>query len=287
MYFVTSLLYTAIILTKYMITGDAGTRLLLDLESGRRNVFHTSDAMEILGASRAAVNGLLHRLAKKGRIYRIERGKYAVVPAAAGSAGVWTELPEVIGWRLAEPAYIGFGSALFYWDMTEQYPCITQVATTRRKRRMKYEYYEFNFVTLDSKRFFGQKTVTLEDQPVVISDREKTLVDCAMHPRYCGTLEEVAKGLFGVWDELDVAKMFEYAERIGVRAVRSRLLYLLDVLGLDPPESAAAEGREGGGKRDGYAWLDPTWHKKALGYSKKHRLIINRDNESLMRWYGH
>lgn len=158
---------------------------------------------------------------------------------------------------------------------------------------MKYEHYEFNFVTLDNKRFFGRKTVTLEDQPVVVSDREKTLVDCALHPRYCGTLEEVAKGLFSVWDDLDVAKMFDYAERIGVRAVGSRLLYLLDVLGLDPPESAAAGGcaggREdaGGGKRAGYAWLDPTWRKKALGYSKKYRLIINRDNESLMRWYGH
>lgn len=281
-----------------MITGDAGTRLLLDLESARRNVFSTGDAAEVLGAPRAAVNGLLHRLVKKGRIYRIERGRYAVVPAAAGSAGVWLELPEVIGWRLAEPSYIGFGSALFYWDMTEQYPCITQVATTRRKRRMKYEHYEFNFVTLDSSRLFGQKTVTLEDQPVVVSDREKTLVDCALHPRYCGTLEEVAKGLFSVWDDLDAARMFEYAERIGVRAVRSRLLYLLDVLGIDPPESAAGSGSgsdngDGGrgdagtGKRAGYAWLDPTWRKRALGYSKKYRLIINRDNESLMRWYGH
>lgn len=274
-----------------MIRGDAATRLLLDLESSKRNVFLTGDAAKMLGAPRTAVNGLLHRLVKKGRVYRVERGKYALVPAEAGTAGVWMELPEVIGWRLAEPSYIGFAAALFYWDMTEQYPGVTQVVTTKRKRPLKYEYYKFQFITMDPKRFFGQTTVTLEEQPVVISDREKTIVDCTLRPRYCGSLDEVAKGLFGVWDDIDAARMFEYAERTGVRAVKSRLLYLLDMLGLDSPgipsrNGSGAESDPVGGRK-GYAWLDPAWSKTALGYSKEHRLIINRDKKSLMRWYGH
>ena len=275
-----------------MIRGDAATRLLLDLESSKRNMFVTSDAVKVLGTPRAAVNGVLHRLVKKGRIYRIERGKYALVPAEAGTVGVWRELPEVIGWRLVDPSYIGFAAALFYWDMTEQYPGVTQVVTTKRKRPLKYERYEFQFVTVDAKRFFGQTTVTLEDQPVVISDREKTIVDCTLRPRYCGSIDEVAKGLFGVWDDIDAAKMFAYAERTGVRAVKSRLLYLLDMLDLDVPDlpgrdDGEAKSSHGNCKREGYAWLDPAWSKTMLGYSKEHHLIINRDKKSLMRWYGH
>ena len=275
-----------------MIRGDAATKLLLDLESSKRNMFLTGDAAKVLGAPRTAVNGLLHRLVKTGRIYRVERGKYALVPAEAGPAGVWMELPEVIGWRLIKPSYIGFAAALFYWDMTEQYPGVTQVVTTKRKKPLKYESYEFQFVTLDPKRFFGQTTVTLEDQPVVISDREKTIVDCTLHPRHCGSIDEVAKGLFGVWDDIDAAKMFEYAERTGVQAVKSRLLYLLDMLDLDVPDlpdrdKGGTERDHGGRRREGYAWLDPAWPKTVLGYSKEHCLIINRDKKSLMRWYGH
>ena len=273
-----------------MIHGDAATRLLLDLESSKRNVFLTGDAAKALGIPKSAVNGLLHRLVKKGRIYRVERGKYALVPVEAGIAGVWTELPEVIGWRLAEPSYVGFAAALFYWDMTEQKPGVTHVVTTKRKSPVKYKCYEFQFVTMDPKRFFGRTMVTLEDQPVVISDREKTIVDCALHPRYCGSIEEVAKGLFGVWDDIDAARMFEYAERTGVRAVESRLLYLLDILGLDapdPPAGARTRAENPSGRREGYAWLDPAWPKTVLGRSKEHRLIINRDKKSLMRWYGH
>ena len=275
-----------------MITGDAGTRLLLDLESSRRNVFLTEDAAKVLGAPKAAVNGLLHRLVKKGRIYRVERGKYAIVPAGAGTRGAWMELPEVIGWRLAEPSYIGFAAALFYWDMTEQKPAVTQVVTTRRKRPMRYKYYEFQFVTVDQRRFFGQTTVALEEQPVVISDREKTIVDCALRPAYCGSLDEVAKGLFGTWDDIDAARLFRYAEMTGVRAVESRLLYLLDLLGLAGPDlprggKGTPKGGDGSRRREGYAWLDPSWPKTVLGYSKEHRLIINRDKKSLMRWYGH
>ena len=160
---------------------------------------------------------------------------------------------------------------------------------------MRYKHYEFQFVTVDPGRFFGQTTVTLEEQPVVISDREKTIVDCALRPGYCGTIEEVAKGLFGTWDDIDAARMFRYAEMTGVRAVGSRLLYLLDILGLDPPDPPPREGEggpkeargEGSRKREGYAWLDPSWPKTALEYSKEHRLIINRDKKSLMRWYGH
>ena len=274
-----------------MIRGDAATRLLLDLESSKRNMFVTSDAVKVLGTPRAAVNGVLHRLVKKGRIYRIERGKYALVPAEAGTVGVWRELPEVIGWRLIEPSYIGFAAALFYWDMTEQKPGVTHVVTTKRKRPLKYKYYEFQFVTVDPKRFFGQTTVTLEDQPVVISDREKTIVDCTLRPRYCGSIDEVAKGLFGVWDDIDAAKMFEYAERTGVKAVKSRLLYLLDILGIDAPDHSGGAktvtGDDPDGGREGYSWLDPAWPKTVLGYSKEYRLIINRDKKSLMRWYGH
>ncbi len=274
-----------------MIRGDAATRLLLDLESSKRNMFLTDDAAMMLCIPKTAVNGLLHRLVKKGRIYRVERGKYALVPAEAGTAGVWMELPEVIGWRLVEPSYIGFAAALFYWDMTEQKPGVTHVVTTKRKRPLKYKYYEFQFVTVDSKRFFGQTTVTLEDQPVVISDREKTIVDCTLRPRYCGSIDEVAKGLFGVWDDIDAAKMFEYAERTGVKAVKSRLLYLLDILGIDAPDppggAKTVTGNDPDGGREGYSWLDPAWPKTVLGYSKEYRLIINRDKKSLMRWYGH
>ena len=273
-----------IMVTKNIHLGTTELKLVLDLEKEEKRVFNTKDAYRILGTSRDSVNTALYRLRKKGRIQKIERGKYLLVPARSGYEGRWTEMPFLIAHHLAEPYYIGFASALNHWNMTEQVPDSTYIVTTKRKKDVEYAPLRFVFITLTQNRFFGRIKEFIDDRPLYISDREKTIIDCLLHPQHCGGLDEIAKAIWESWEDLDKKRLLEYAEKIGVKAVKRRLFYLLDVLELKNKEM---EERLQIHKPTGYMWLDPAWTKNALEYSKEHGLIINRSKESLTRWRGH
>ena len=274
-----------IMVTKNLHLGPTELRLLLELEKEERRIFDTGDANRILGTGRDSVNTALYRLGRKGRVKRIERGKYILVPARAGYDGGWAEAPLLIASRLTKPYYIGFASALNHWGMTEQVPRSTYIATTKRKRRTEHASLRFVFVTLTEDHFFGSTEVAIDGMSVRVSDMEKTIVDCLLHPEYCGGLDEVSKGLWESWEDLDKAKLLEYAERTGVGTVKRRLLYLLDVLKLN--DAATEDALKGVQGMNGRVWLDPTWGRTALRISKKYNLIINRSSESLTRWRGY
>jgi len=273
-----------IMVTKNIRLGHRELRLVLELDREETRIFDTRDAYRMLGTGKDSVNTALYRLRKKGRIEGIERGKYLLVPARAGYQGRWAEMPFLIARHLVEPYYVGFASALNHWNMTEQIPDRTYIATTKRKKNTEYGSLLFAFVTLTYSRFFGCVEETVDGGRVRISDREKTIIDGLLHPQYCGGLDEVAKGMWESQDELDKSRLLEYAERIGVRVVKRRLLYLLDILEMadDRVDDAMLTHRP-----TGYMWLDPAWAKNALEYSKKHGLIINRSSESLTRWRCH
>lgn len=274
-----------IMITKDLCLGPTELRLLFELEKEGHRVFGTEDANRILGTGRNSVNAALYRLARKGRVRRIERGKYLLVPARAGYDGAWAEIPSIIASRLVEPYYIGFASALNFWGMTEQIPRSTYIATTRRKGRMGYAPMRFVFVTLNERRFFGDVESVIDGMPLRVSDPEKTIVDCLLHPRHCGGLDEICKALYESWEDLDKAKLLEYVERTRVRAARRRLLYLLDILNLN--DAVTEDAMRGSHTDGGRIWLDPMWVKNALRSSGKYNILVNRSNESLTRWRGH
>ena len=160
------------------------TRLLLSLEAKRLPVFTTEDAKKILGTGDSSVWHILHGLASKKRI---ERGKYLLVPAAAGPEPLWSEYPWVAVPRLTEPYYAGFRTAMNLWCMTGQTPYTVLVAATKRKRGIEYVGQRLEFVTLAEKKFFGfaQKSAGPGKQ-FNVSSREKTIADGLAHPQYCG-----------------------------------------------------------------------------------------------------
>lgn len=270
-------------ITKKLKLGPMEIMLLFTLEEEGKSIFVSKDAHRILKSSPASVKNVLYRLRNKERIVEIERGKYLLVPAKAGYKGKWAEMPFLIARHLVEPYYIGFASALNYWGMTEQVPPVTFVITTKRKKNVEYDPLKFKFVTVTKKRFFGMVEEKIEDSYVNISDREKTIIDCLLHPEHAGGIDEVAKAIWEAKGELDFEKLFDYSKKMGVEVVRRRLMYLLDVLRFKKKIRHDIGVKE----PKNFMWLDPSWPKEAVEYSKKYGLIINRTKDSLMRWKGH
>ena len=251
--------------TRKIILGPRELTLLFTLEKEGSSVFTFTQAQRILETTTPSVKNVLLRLRRKGRIEEIEKGKYLLVP------------------HLIDPSYIGFWSALNYYGMTEQTPRVVFVVTVKRKRDLEYGPTKFEFVTLSRKKFFGFVEERAAGGKFNISSREKTVVDCLLYPRYCGGIDEAVKGLWNARRELDFAKVLEFSKRLGVNVVMRRLGYILELLRIEKDVSAEIAS----GKFRGFMWLDPLGPKKALEYSAKYGVMINRTEKELTGWMGH
>ena len=257
------------------------TKLMLSLEQKNLPVFTTGDAKEILGTGDSSVWHILHRLAGKRRIERIERGKYLLVPAAAGPDRYWAEHMGVLASRLIEPYYVGFWTAMSLWDMTEQIPLTVQIATTKRKRNFKYGGNLFEFVTLSEKKFFGFGEENADcGKKFNVSSREKTIVDCLMHPEYCGGIIEAVKSLWNAREEVCWPAVLEAAERVQVDVVLKRLGYLLSVLDIEKEISDKIAKM----KKTSVHLLDPRYGRKGATTSKEYGLAVNITRDELLEW---
>lgn len=260
--------------------GPQELKLLFTLEEEDQRVFEFTDARRILESSDNAVKGVLHRLKEKRRIEQIEKGKYLLVPARAGPEGSWSETPYLIVPHLIDEYYVGFWTALNYWNLTEQVPRTIFVATTKRKRNLDYGGTTFQFVTLTDRKFFGSTDEETAGGTFQISDPEKTIVDSLHLPQYAGGLDEIAKALWNGRETLDFDRLVDHADRYGVKVLRRRLAYLLDLLDI-----ADDAGRELiPGDPQGYMPLDPHGPEDIQRYDKQYGLSINRSADELLHW---
>lgn len=257
-------------------------RLLLALAEKEVSVFSFEDAKKTLQANNSATRHVLMNLTKKRRLQRIERGKYLLIPERAGQELYWAESPWIIVPHLIDVYYVGFWTAMNYWDMTEQIPYTIFVATTKRKRNLEFGNQRFEFVTLSKKKFFGfieQKASKKES--FNISSREKTIVDGLMHPEYCGGIVEVTKAMWNARKEVNWQKVLEMAEMVEINVVLKRLGYLLSILGIEENISEKTKEKI---KKTPYHHLDPTASKEKIENSKEYGLIINRAKDELLGW---
>lgn len=244
---------------------------LIDRLAREGKTFTVSEALEVSDLGKESLLVLLSRLEKKGWVERIEKGKYMILPL--GSEKEKYTLDEfVIGSTLVDPHCIGYWSALNYHGFTEQIPKTVFVQTTSRKKERDKKVFgvRYKVIRLKEDKFFGKEKIWLEETPVNITDKEKTIVDCLDKPKYCGGVIEVAKGIRS--EDFDMGKMLEYIDRIGNSGVLRRFGYLCELYNVDI-ELPSVDSRN-------YLLLDPTMPDKG-DKNSKWRLTINLDDKVL------
>lgn len=229
-----------------------GIRLLTHLADEGRFVFTTRDAREVaskLKIPEGYLRQLLSRLDRSGWITRVRRGLYTGTGRLPGQTDVH---PWVIATRLAVPSAVSHWSAMHYHGLTEQIP-LAVTATTPRKvvtpsmrkgaadvvsasrsgqkhaweiRGARYEY-----MTVRPEHFFGAEEVWVDELfSVPITDRERTMLDGFISPRFFGGMGEVLGILEDHLTELDLEKLAAYALRFNRGSVVKRLGWSLERL---------------------------------------------------------
>ncbi|HEY3374464.1 MAG TPA: type IV toxin-antitoxin system AbiEi family antitoxin domain-containing protein [Candidatus Aquicultor sp.] len=283
--------------------GKLGSKLLRGLSTENKTVFSLRDAQELLpDKSGTSVKQLLSRLVRSGWLIRLKRGHYLIVPLEAESPDLWSEDSFVLAsasvagsMAISARAHIAsleesnhnlkleiqpkeyavsYWSALNYYGYTEQIPRTVFISTPKRETSTSLELLNipYRLIFLSPKKFFGVTAVWINNKPVQITDKEKTIVDCFDRPKFCGGIIEAAKGLSeGIKDGVDLKRLTSHAHQIGNSAVFKRLGFLAESLRL-PVDPWLIEWQKHISK--GYSLLDPTQPKRGR-YNAKWHVIVN------------
>lgn len=211
------------------------TEFLTTFSASGKRVF-TYQQVADFWQSKVAATNTLGRLVRKGWLQRLERGLYMIIPLEAGPERLWSENAFVLASSLISPGAVAYWSALRFWNMTEQIPRIQFIQTTKRKRALTIQGVEFQFINIAERYFFGISTRIIDDNPITMTDREKTIIDAASRPELCGGIIQLAQAMESSVNSIDWKKLNRYLIQWGGGVVAKRLGYLVETLSLQIPD---------------------------------------------------
>ncbi|MCY4530976.1 MAG: type IV toxin-antitoxin system AbiEi family antitoxin domain-containing protein [Gammaproteobacteria bacterium] len=218
--------------SQFKTLGPRAAQLITELNERHRSTFTLADVESITGLSSVACRNLVHKAQQRGLLTRLKPGLYNLVPFQMGRASEYVDDPRLIAHELVQPNryYVSHGSAFEIHRMVAQPILTMHVSCTRRLRSQTVGGYPFKFIHVHDSQVFGiKKHWVHEQQYVMVSDIERTIIDGLRHPALLGGITEIGKGLWMKQEAMNVQRLVEYAKRLGVGAVVRRLGYLLEL----------------------------------------------------------
>ncbi len=173
--------------------------------------------------SRSILN-MLHRLKRQGRVRQLANGVYTGTLAAAPLNRY--RVPAA----LHDDAVVAFHSALEWHGVANQVFQIIYYFSARPRRDVVFEHITYHRVAppkaLANPRHKLFQVTQGADQ-IMVTERERSFVDCLMSLEYGGGVEELDKSL-AMFPSFDFDTAFEYLQLLGKPWLYSRLGFLLD-----------------------------------------------------------
>jgi len=260
--------------------GEVSTKLINELTRKNLNIFSIEDAANILNKEKTRVRKLLYDLTKRGWIQRVKENLYILLPISADAGKLFTEHQLIIASKLISPYYIGFWTMLNYYGYTEQLINTVFIASPKQKRELSIQGVVYKFITLPEYKMFGFEQISLDSKPILVSDKEKTIVDCLDHPEYCGGIIEASKGIWNAQKEIDFIKLLEYCKKIRNSTVSKRLGFILETINNKDKDLLGELEKL---VKQGFSVLDPLLPKKGR-YITKWNLLVNISENDLWTW---
>jgi predicted transcriptional regulator of viral defense system len=261
------------------------SKVVLALTKGRRRETTRAEIVRLLGGSDKAADNVIESLRRKGWLERATWGEYLLVPPEQGPDALGDSNLLALASRIADPYYIGFGTAAAHYGLTTQHRSVIFVVTPVRLRPREVGESRVRIVNLSDKKFFGFEPVDVLSYKVMISDREKTTLDCIDRPALAGGVGEVATILANASRRFDWNKAAGYLERINSGALARRLGWLVDYVKADLPTDARDRLlRLATRSRKTYLGPDPASARAvqgAIGYDETWRVFVNVKPEEL------
>lgn len=134
-------------------------------------LFSALEIGRLFGASHAAANLLLHRYAKKGLIFRVKRGLYALPDAMP---------PEMyIANQVYAPSYVSLEFALSYHRIIPETVYAITSVTPKSTRRFAVLGKVYSYRSVQQSAYTGYQIATAHGVSFLVAEPEKAFVDAA------------------------------------------------------------------------------------------------------------
>lgn len=142
------------------------------LEFNERYFFSSAD-IDRFSRNRTHRYNIIKNLLRKGRIVKLNREKYYLVPIKAKS-GSWSEHPFIIADEACNGTgyFIGGWSAAKYWRLTDQIPLQVDIYTTKRQGKKKILNIKFIFHRATKKRIQDAAKEKIKNHSFFIQNKE-------------------------------------------------------------------------------------------------------------------
>jgi predicted transcriptional regulator of viral defense system len=262
------------------------SRVVLALSEQGRRELDRAEIVQLLGVTPKAADHIIHSLRHKGWIERASWGKYLLIPPDQGPEALGDSNLMALASRIAEPYYIGFGSAATHYGLTTQHRNVIWLVTPQRLRDRRAGDADVRIVNPAPRKFFGFGPVDVLGYKLMMSDREKTVIDCIDRPDLCGGEGEAAYILATASRRMDWQKAVGYLEQIGSRALMQRFGWLADHAGGEMP-AAERERLQHSVARARRTFLGPAGRiDNSVSYDETWRLLVNVSREDLQASAG-
>jgi predicted transcriptional regulator of viral defense system len=259
------------------------SRVILALTERHKREVARSEIIRLLGASAKAADHVIESLRRKGWLERASWGQYLLIPPDQGPDALGESNLLALASRIATPYYIGYGTAATHYGLTTQHRNVIFLMTPVHLRARRIGDSDVRIVNPAPRKFFGFEPVDVLGYKVMISDREKTVIDCIDRPALAGGIGEAADILATASRRFDWTKAADYLERIGSGALIRRFGWLSDDMKSDIPVPVH-ERLLRLASRSRKAWLGPNPRRKvqgAIGYDPAWRLFVNVSRDDL------
>ncbi len=238
--------------------GPTGSRLIASMSQREPPVFTLAEARTLLGSSSQVTSNLLTRLVRQGWIVRIRTGVYEVAPIWASPGSYVADRFSRLAHSLASPYYVGYRSALEIYGWL-QHPVVGHlwVAVPAKRRKLRSPRDQVVWVVTKAGRFeWGTQAYWVDSARIIVSDPERTFVDCLHLSRHAGGITEITGSLVRAWPTLDRTRLRAHLDRMGLASVSRRLGAILESIDV-PGGDDVLEGLPPGAWRGRPLSLDP------------------------------
>jgi len=254
--------------------GPRSSALWVELNERGHTTFSLRDVEEITGLRGSSARTLIHKAERRGLVTRLRAGLYTLVPFELGRATEYVGDPYVIAREMCEghPYFLSHASAMELHRMVTQPQFTIYVSSTMRTPPRSVHGHEYRFVTVKPTEFFGLTQVWVtKQQSVMVSDKERTILDALRQPQYAGGIPEVAKALWMIRENIKIPQLLNYVLRFSSGALRRRLGFLLELYAMASSDQLELLRSK---LSSTYDRLDPTLPKSG-SFQARWRLQLN------------
>ncbi len=187
------------------------------------------------GFDQALRKQIIFRLKRKGILTAVKRGVYFYSPLESGPAR--SNINEFLVPSVFFPEgnyYVGYSTMYNYYGFTDQIFQTMYILNTSLHRDRTIGSMIFRMVKIPSTRMYGLEKIRIKDSEIIVSDRERTLVDMFYFPGPVGGLKKAFEILKEQIKDrkTDVSRLIKYAARFPSVSARKRIGFALEKSGL-------------------------------------------------------